>query len=143
MYSCVPHTRPCIHVHVYTYYILNVVDFSIVYTHIYICTFEVYTCTVEVKKTFPNTFRFDDQNRASVSVPFSIFRLPFRFSVWPFCQANSMNRVMQSASILTHGITRYIHAIVVTKFFEGQTVATAEDREWGCGRLLIAVHYAC
>ena len=50
--------------------------------------------TVEVKKTFPKTFRFDGQNGASVSVPFPftgyrsvpVFRFPFSvpFAVWPF-----------------------------------------------------------
>ena len=38
---------------------------------------------------------------------------------------------MQSASIVTHGVTRYIRAIVVTKFFERQTAAKGEKIENG------------
>ena len=60
--------------------------------------------------------------------PFSVSFL--RLAVLP-SQLDEQN--MQSASILnfTHGVTRYIHTIVVTKFFEGQTAAKAERSRMG------------
>ena len=78
--------------------------------------------------------RFDDRNSASVFIPFlfivqfSVFRFVHRLAVLP---SQLDEQSMQCASIFTHGVTRYVRAIVVMKYFEGQTVAKVERSRMG------------